>query len=91
MATLQEYKGAYFRSKLPSTKGNVTDLEYAWLKTQVTPYVGTIPDMWKKFFVAKGYTKALPDSAMAYLKGKGFTTGSLSDRWFDFYKALTTP
>jgi hypothetical protein len=70
---------------LTSSNGAISDLEKKWLFTHTTPYVGSIPDMYREFYRLKGFTVgSLNDRAKDYLNGLAYT-GDLSSMWFDYW------
>ena len=46
--TINEDRKNFFSTVL-GVNGSLQDLEKRWLKARVTPYVGSIPDMWRKY------------------------------------------
>lgn len=85
MPTINDYKKSTLKTLTGST-GDINTLEYKWLRSVVTPYKGSIPDMWKKYLTTLGYTTgALPNRFMKYLGALGYT-GSLNKRWYNYWK-----
>lgn len=52
--------------------GPLPDMENKWLRGKVTPYVGSTPDMWKKYLISQGYSGSLPDMMNKFLIAGGW-------------------
>lgn len=86
MPTINDYKKSALKTLTGLSSGDINTLEYKWLRSVVTPYVGSIPDMWRKYLSNLGYTSgALNDRFMKYLGSLGYT-GSLNNRWYQYWK-----
>lgn len=84
MPTINDYKKTALKNL--GYTGNINDAEYRYLRALVTPYKGTIPDMWKKYLVSLGYTTGtLNDRLMRYFSSLGYT-GTINQRWYKFWK-----
>lgn len=85
MPTINDYKKATLKT-LTGTNGDINTLESKWLKSVVAPYVGAIPDMWRKYLTNLGYTDySIDQKAMRYLGDLGYT-GSITNRWYQYWK-----
>lgn len=68
--------------------GSISDAEYKWLRAVCSPYKGSIPDMWRYYLRAEGYTGlSLMGLFNKYLIGQGYTTGTLNEKWKKFWEA----
>jgi hypothetical protein len=85
LPTINDYKKATLKT-LTGTNGDINTLESKWLKSVVAPYVGAIPDMWRKYLTNLGYTDySIDQKAMRYLGDLGYT-GSITNRWYQYWK-----
>jgi hypothetical protein len=84
LPTINDYKKAALKT-LTGVNGDINTLEYKWLRSVVTPYVGAIPDMWRRYLNSLGYSGGLQDMMYDWLGGLGYT-GSLNSRLYKFWK-----
>jgi len=53
-------------------------------------YTGSMQDAYLKWLLARGATSNnITQAEMQFLIGKGFTTGTLDDRWYNYLGSLT--
>lgn len=59
-------------------------------KLNTLGYTGSINDQYLKWLKARGATSSIYNQAeLQFLIGKGFTTGTLNDRWNNYLRSLT--
>jgi hypothetical protein len=65
------------------------NIQKKWNALRFLGYSGTQEDMELVFYLANGATSySLRDAEMQFLAGKGFTTGTVNDRWYAYLKAF---
>lgn len=81
-----DYKYQQLSAQLAATSGQLADLEYAWLYSQVLASEN-LADMWKMWLASKGYTTgSVQDRMKAYLIANGYSgdiNSMLTRAWQD--------
>ena len=85
--SINDDKKDFYSQELSKTGTSLVDLEYEWLKSKVSPFTGSVQDMWREYLRDNGYSTILSDG-MASLPyplgaGGGFISGSAVDLRFD--------
>ena len=94
--TFNDAKFSYLTKALGVTSGDIDDLEYEWLRSQVdsvytlTGYETNI-DLWHLLLEMLGYGSSygtIQDRQMAWLYGDYGYTGTINDRFWQLYSTM---
>lgn len=69
---------------LTGVRTDINDMEWRWLFSLVTPYRGTIQDMWKYYLISEGFSGDLTQMQYNYLGSLGYS-GDITNRWLQFW------
>lgn len=84
MPTINDYKKKALNDA--GYSGDINTAEWKWLKDICSPYVGAIPDMWRYILKDSGYTGDLISMQNKMLYDAGYTSGSISNKWYQYWK-----
>ena len=65
--------------------GSISDAEYKWLKAICSPYVGSIPDMWRYALLQAGYPNSVTVGQNEMLIDLGHT-GAMPNKWYKYWR-----
>jgi hypothetical protein len=89
LPTINDYKKKALNNA--GFTGDINTAEYKWLRFLCAPYKGSIPDMWRYTLRQAGYTGlSIVDMQNDMLTSLGYTTGSISNKWYKYWKAAAT-
>lgn len=65
------------------------NIQNKWNALRLLGYSGTQEDMEYAFYLAYGATgPTLRDAEMQFLSGRGFSSGTVNDRWYAYLKSV---